>query len=328
VSFQFVRASNAAAAARFKSSSDGAMFIAGGSGVVDLLSQNVIRPSLLIDLTGLSNRGIDLTPQGALCVGALTTMAQLAWHENVMTDYPVLMQALLSGATPQVHHAASIGGNLLQKTRCTYYRNSGFACNKRNPGSGCDARSGFNAGHAIFGASEHCIAVHPSDLAVALLALNAEITLEGRNGKRSLPMDDLLRLPGDTPHLESSLAQDELIVSVEIPRLSRNTRSAYSKVDEHNSFSFAVVSVAAVVEIQNGLVSNARLAAGGVAPKPWRLASTEAAILHNELNEKTIENAALAAIQGAIALAHNAHKVELLKRTVTGILTQLAGHQS
>ena len=254
-------------------------------------------------------------------------MAQLAWHPTVMSRYPVLMQALLSGATPQVHHAATIGGNLLQKTRCSYYRNAGNACNKRAPGSGCAARDGINTAHAIFGASEHCIAVHPSDLAVGLLALDAQVTLLGSNGERTVPLADLHTLPGDTPQIESVLRPDELITSIDIPAPGANARSAYSKVDEHNSYSFAVVSVAAVLEMDGAKVSRVRLAAGGVAHKPWRLSAAEAALLQKPLNEPTIHKAAAAAVAGAMPLKHNAHKVELLKRTVEDVLTQLAGKQ-
>ena len=327
MSFRFARASNAAAATRLKGTNEAAMFIAGGSCVVDLLSQNVLRPSLLIDLNGLPDRDIEVTAEGGLRVGALATMGQLAWHSAVMSRYPVLMQALLSGATPQVHHAATIGGNLLQKTRCSYYRNAGFDCNKRKVGSGCSAREGFNAGHAIFGASENCIAVHPSDLGVGLLALDATVTLRSVVGTRTLPISELHRLPGDTPHIESALATDELIVRIDIPTLADGARSAYNKVDEHNSYSFAVVSVAAVLATDFGNVSHVRLAAGGVAPKPWRLVEAEAALLGRPMNKDSIQQASAAAFTGAVPLKHNAHKVQLLERTVFQTLTQLADTQ-
>ena len=325
MSFEYVRPTDAASAAHWKASRAESVFISGGSGVVDLLSQNVLHPSLLIDLTGLADKGIEVTASGGLRVGALTTMGQLAWHEAVGHNYPVLMQALLSGATPQVHNAATVGGNLLQKTRCSYFRNPGYDCNKRHAGAGCAARGGVTTGHAIFGASEHCIAVHPSDLAVALTSLDAQVTLQGPDGRRTIAIGELYRLPEASPHIESNLADGELIVAIEIPASRFAAQSAYSKIDEHNSYSFAVVSVAAALYRERDAISEVRLVAGGVALKPWRLAAAEAALLRAPLNPQTIEAAAAAAIEGAQPLAHNAHKVELLRRTIIGVLNQLGG---
>lgn len=327
MSFQYVRPTDAASAARWKAANPESVFIAGGSCVVDLLSQNVLHPAMVIDLTGLADKDITVNDSGGLRIGALTTMGELAWHETVGQNYPVLMQALLSGATPQVHNAATIGGNLLQKTRCSYFRNPGYACNKRRLDAGCSALEGVNTGHAIFGGSERCVAVHPSDLAVALTALDSELTLQGQSARRKLSIADLYTLPEFTPQTESVLAADELIVEIEIPASRFAAKSAYAKVDEHNSYSFAVVSVAAAVHMEGNLVSEIRLVAGGVAPKPWRLTGAEVAVLNQPLNTRSIEAAATAAIQGAAPLAHNAHKVELLRRTVLGVLGQLGGLQ-
>ncbi len=320
---RFARASGSAQAIQLKTSEPGSMFVAGGTSLVDLMAQNVLRPSLVVDLNGLPLRGVERQNDGGLHIGALTTMAQVAWHEAVGKNYPVLMQALLSGATPQIHHAATVGGNLLQKTRCSYYREPNFPCNKRQAGSGCSAYDGFNRSHAIFGGSEHCIAVHPSDMAVGLTALDATVVMEGPHGVRRVSIDDFYLLPGDTPWRENVLAADELITAVEIPASPYAARSTYVKVDEHNSYSFAVVSVAAAPHLENNTVREARLAAGGVAHKPWRLHEAELALLNQPFTEQTIEAAASMAIVGAIPREHNQHKVELLRRTVIGALEQL-----
>lgn len=301
------------------------LFIAGGTNLVDLMKENLLRPARLIDINALPLREVQITADGGLRIGALVSNADLAWHPEVERRYPLLSQALLSGASPQLRNMASAGGNLLQRTRCHYFYDSQTPCNKREPGSGCPARDGLNRNHALFGASEHCVAVHPSDFCVALAALEARVIVAGRQGERSLAFADFHRLPGDTPQRDTVLEAGELILAIELPAESFAAHSAYLKVRDRASFAFALVSVAAALQLDAaGRIQAARLALGGVAHKPWRRAEVEALLVGQAPAETGFRAAAERLLQGAQPLQHNAFKVELLRRAVVRALSQAA----
>lgn len=301
------------------------LFIAGGTNLVDLMKENLLRPARLIDINALPLRDVQTTADGGLRIGALVSNADLAWHPEVERRYPLLSQALLSGASPQLRNMASAGGNLLQRTRCHYFYDSQTPCNKREPGSGCPARDGLNRNHALFGASEHCVAVHPSDFCVALAALEARVIVAGRQGERSLAFADFHRLPGDTPQRDTVLEAGELILAIELPAESFAAHSAYLKVRDRASFAFALVSVAAALQLDAaGRIQAARLALGGVAHKPWRRAEVEALLVGQAPVEASFRAAAERLLQGAQPLQHNAFKVELLRRAVVRALSQAA----
>ncbi|EJO93331.1 FAD-binding molybdopterin dehydrogenase [Ectopseudomonas mendocina DLHK] len=301
------------------------LFIAGGTNLVDLMKENLLRPARLIDINALPLREVQTTADGGLRIGALVSNADLAWHPEVERRYPLLSQALLSGASPQLRNMASAGGNLLQRTRCHYFYDSQTPCNKREPGSGCPARDGLNRNHALFGASEHCVAVHPSDFCVALAALEARVIVAGRQGERSLAFADFHRLPGDTPQRDTVLEAGELILAIELPAESFAAHSAYLKVRDRASFAFALVSVAAALQLDAaGHIQAARLALGGVAHKPWRRAEVEALLVGQAPLEASFRAAAERLLQGAQPLQHNAFKVELLRRAVVRALSQAA----
>lgn len=301
------------------------LFIAGGTNLVDLMKENLLRPARLIDINALPLREVHTTADGGLRIGALVSNADLAWHPEVERRYPLLSQALLSGASPQLRNMASASGNLLQRTRCHYFYDSQTPCNKREPGSGCPARDGLNRNHALFGASEHCVAVHPSDFCVALAALEARVIVAGRQGERSLAFADFHRLPGDTPQRDTVLEAGELILAIELPAESFAAHSAYLKVRDRASFAFALVSVAAALQLDAaGHIQAARLALGGVAHKPWRRAEVEALLVGQAPLEASFRAAAERLLQGAQPLQHNAFKVELLRRAVVRALSQAA----
>lgn len=301
------------------------LFIAGGTNLVDLMKENLLRPARLIDINALPLREVQTTADGGLRIGALVSNADLAWHPEVERRYPLLSQALLSGASPQLRNMASAGGNLLQRTRCHYFYDSQTPCNKREPGSGCPARDGLNRNHALFGASEHCVAVHPSDFCVALAALEARVIVAGRQGERSLAFADFHRLPGDAPQRDTVLEAGELILAIELPAESFAAHSAYLKVRDRASFAFALVSVAAALQLDAaGRIQAARLALGGVAHKPWRRAEVEALLVGQAPVEASFRAAAERLLQGAQPLQHNAFKVELLRRAVVRALSQAA----
>ncbi|MBA4245133.1 MAG: FAD-binding molybdopterin dehydrogenase [Pseudomonas sp.] len=301
------------------------LFIAGGTNLVDLMKENLLRPARLIDINALPLREVQTTADGGLRIGALVSNADLAWHPEVERRYPLLSQALLSGASPQLRNMASAGGNLLQRTRCHYFYDSQTPCNKREPGSGCPARDGLNRNHALFGASEHCVAVHPSDFCVALAALEARVIVAGRQGERSLAFADFHRLPGDTPQRDTVLEAGELILAIELPAESFAAHSAYLKVRDRASFAFALVSVAAALQLDAaGRIQAARLALGGVAHKPWRRAEVEALLVGLAPVEASFRTAAERLLEGAQPLQHNAFKVELLRRAVVRALRQAA----
>lgn len=301
------------------------LFIAGGTNLVDLMKENLVRPKRLIDINALPLRDVTATADGGLRIGALVGNAELAWHPEIERRYPLLAQALLSGASPQVRNMASVGGNLLQRTRCHYFYDAQVSCNKREPGSGCPAREGLNRNHALFGASEHCVAVHPSDFCVALAALDAQVLITGPQGERRVPMGEFHRLPGDTPQRDTVLEAGELILAIELPAAGFAGHHAYLKLRDRASFAFALVSVAAALELdEGGRVRQARIALGGVAHKPWRRADVEASLVGQPATPEHFAAAAELLLKDAQPLAHNAFKVELARRAVVRALSTAA----
>lgn len=321
--FSFARAADAADAVRLAGS--GARYLGGGTNLVDLMRETVERPAALVDVTGLST-AIEQTPEGGLSIGAAARNTAIAAHLAVRTNYPVLARAILAGASGQIRNMATLGGNLLQRTRCTYFYDDAARCNKRAPGAGCDALDGFNRIHAILGASPACVATHPSDMCVALAALDAVVHLQGRSGARSVKLVDLHRLPGGRPDLDTVLEPGELITAVTLPALPVAARSTYRKVRDRASYAFALVSVAAALDVAaDGTVRDIRLALGGVAHKPWRAWTAEAMLHGKPATEANFRAAAEAELADAAPLRHNGFKVELAKRTITAVLNELAG---
>jgi xanthine dehydrogenase YagS FAD-binding subunit len=292
-----------------------AAFIAGGTDLLQLFKQGAAAPGQLIDISRLPLDSIEPRTD-VLRIGALARLADVADHPEVRRTWPVLAQAIEASASAQVRNLATVGGNLLQRTRCAYFRSTDLPCNKRAPGSGCAARNGENRLHAIFGASPHCAATHASDLAVALLALDALVHVRSHDTKRVLPIAELFRLPGDTPQRDSALGPGEMIVAVEVPDGAASRRSCYLKVRDRASFEFAVVSVAVALEFEGGVIRSARLAAGGVGTVPWRLAASEAALAGARAEPQAFEAATAHTADGAEPLSQNGFKVELLRRTV------------
>jgi xanthine dehydrogenase YagS FAD-binding subunit len=305
-------------------SARGAKFLGGGTNLVDLMRYNVEHPTTLIDVTHLNFTQITNTGDTTL-IGAGVRNSDLANHETIRTNYPLLSQALLSGASPQLRNMATTGGNLLQRTRCYYFMDTAFpACNKRNPGSGCAALKGFNRIHAILGASDQCIATNPSDMNVALAALNATIHVQGPKGKRTIAIADFHRLPGTTPQLDTNLQPDELITAVELPAPKFAKHSYYLKVRDRQSYAFALVSVAAGLEISGNTIQSAGLALGGVAHKPWRSPEAERFLVGTVASPDAFSKAADFAVAGAKPYEHNAFKVELAKQSIVRALTLAA----
>jgi xanthine dehydrogenase YagS FAD-binding subunit len=299
-------------------------FIAGGTNLLDLMKENLTRPEHLIDITGLPLNSISETAKGGLLIGALVSNADLAWHPLIEQRYPLVSQAILAGASPQLRNMASTGGNLLQRTRCYYFYDAQVPCNKREPGSGCPARDGLNRIHAIFGASEQCVATHPSDLCVALAVLDAVVHVQGRGGERSIEFADFHRLPGDAPQRDNQLADDELITAIELPPAGFAGHSHYLKVRDRASYAFALVSVAAALEMSGPVIREARLALGGVAHKPWRDKAVETWLAGKPVSRETFTAAADALLQNAEPLEHNAFKVKLARRAIVRALSDAA----
>lgn len=299
-------------------------FIAGGTNLLDLMKENISRPEHLIDITGLPLHDIQQRADGSLLIGALVSNADLAWHPLIEQRYPLLSQAILAGASPQLRNMASTGGNLLQRTRCYYFYDTGVPCNKREPGSGCPARTGLNRIHAILGASDQCVATHPSDMCVALAALEARVHVEGRGGVRIIEFADFHRLPGDTPQRDNLLADDELITAIELPADRLASHSHYLKVRDRASYAFALVSVAAALELDGDQIIDARLALGGVAHKPWRDRAVEALLIGQTVSRETFSAAADALLQDAAPLAHNGFKLKLARRAIIRALSDAA----
>ncbi|WP_431144456.1 FAD binding domain-containing protein [Pseudomonas alvandae] len=305
-------------------SSANSRFIAGGTNLLDLMKENLTRPEHLIDITGLPLADLSETPSGGVMIGALVSNADLAWHPWIERRYPLLSQAILAGASPQLRNMASTGGNLLQRTRCYYFYDASVPCNKRRPGSGCPARSGLNRIHAILGASEQCVATHPSDMCVALAALDAVVHVLGRGGPRTIEFADFHRLPGDAPDRDNQLADDELITYIELPPAGFAEHSHYLKIRDRASYAFALVSVAAALELDGPVIRQARLALGGVAHKPWRDRAVESWLAGQVVSRETFTAAADALLQDAEPLAHNGFKVKLARRAIVRALSEAA----
>jgi xanthine dehydrogenase YagS FAD-binding subunit len=303
---------------------DGAKFLGGGTNLVDLMRLGVETPTTLVDVTRLPFEDIDATPDGGLRIGAGVRNSDLAADRRVRTRYPVLAEALLAGASGQLRNLATTGGNLLQRTRCPYFQDITKPCNKREPGTGCPARDGDHANLAVIGHSEHCVATHPSDMAVALAALDAIVHVDGPAGERAIPLLELHRLPGDAPHRDTVLEPAELIVAVEIPPLELARRSSYRKVRERASFAFALVSVAAALDVADGEIRDVRIAFGGLAHKPWRALAAEDALRGRRADERTFERAADAELERAQPLRDNAYKVPLARKTLVRTLLELS----
>lgn len=299
-------------------------YIAGGTNLLDLMKENVTRPSQLIDITRLPLADIEETADGGLRIGALVSNADLAWHPLVEQRYPLLSQAILAGASPQLRNMATTGGNLLQRTRCYYFYDSTTPCNKREPGSGCSARNGLNRIHAILGHSDACIAVHPSDMCVAMAALEAVVHVQGPQGERRIAFADFHRLPGDEPERDNTLVDGELITAVELPPQGFAANSHYLKLRDRASYAFALVSVAAALDMDAAGIRGARIALGGVAHKPWRKAEAEAALMGKPADEAAFTAAADLLLEGASGFEHNAFKIELARRAIVRALTVAA----
>ena len=322
--FTYGRAADAADAIR-QAGVQGARYLGGGTNLVDLMRETIERPRALIDVTGLS---ADIVEQddGGLMIGAAAKNTAIAEHPLVRTRYPVLTRAIVSGASAQIRNMATAGGNLLQRTRCAYfYDDDGARCNKRDPGAGCDAIEGFHRGHAILGASNSCIATHPSDMCVALAALDARVHTRGSGGERSLAFTDLHRLPGDQPHIETVLDPSELITGIALPALPMAARSTYRKVRDRASYAFALVSVAAAIEVEDGLVKDVRLALGGVAHKPWRATKAEALMIGHRADADAFGSAIDAELSDARPLRDNGFKIDVARRAAVAVLQELAG---
>ncbi|MEE1800741.1 xanthine dehydrogenase family protein subunit M [Streptomyces sp. JV176] len=303
----------------------GGRYIAGGTTLVDLMRETVERPETLVDISDLPLREITATERGGLRIGALVRMAEAAAHTKVRTTYPVVSQALELSASAQLRNMATIGGNIMQRTRCTYFRDVTATCNKREPGSGCAAREGYNRTHAILGTSDACVATHPSDAAVAFAALEATVNLLGPDGQRSLPFADFLLRPGSTPDREQALRRGELITSVEIPAHPRPLLSGYLKVRDRQSYEFALTSAAVALHIRGGVIREAKIATGGVGTVPWRLPAVEQHLVGERPSVRLWAQAAERAADGARPLAHNRFKIALLKRTVERQLRTVGG---
>ncbi len=321
--FDYARADDVATALRM-GAGEGAAFLGGGTNLVDLMRETVARPTRLIDVTGLSDT-IEETDGGGLRIGAAVRNTALAEHPAVRRRYPVLSRAILAGASAQIRNMATVGGNLLQRTRCTYfYDTDGSRCNKRVVGSGCDALGGFNRIHAVLGASEACVATHPSDMCVAFAALDAVVQVAGPDGMRAIAFDRFHRLPGDRPDLDTVLAPGELIVAVEVPPARVAANSTYRKVRDRASYAFALISVAAALTIEDDRIAELRIAFGGVAHKPWRARTAEAALLGQVPGEVAFRAAAAAEFADAQVLRDNGFKPVLAERTLAAVLGELA----
>lgn len=321
--FTYSKAENAESAIQFVANGANAKFLGGGTNLVDLMRENIEQPDALVDVTKLSS-AIEETSDGNLKIGAAAKNTAVANHETVREKYSVLSQAILFGASGQIRNMATVGGNLLQRTRCFYFYDDAARCNKRKPNSGCDAIGGFNRIHAILGASESCIATHPSDMCVALAALDAKIHVEGANGKREIAFNDFHKLPENTPHIETVLRDGELITAIEIPKSDFAANSLYRKVRDRASYAFALVSAAAALEVEGGEIKNVRLALGGVAHKPWRASEAENFLHGKTATEENFRKAAEAELKAAKGFGHNDFKIELAKRTITSVLKELA----
>ncbi|MFC0533278.1 FAD binding domain-containing protein [Phytohabitans kaempferiae] len=320
----YARPHDAATAIALVERTPTAAFLAGGTTEVDLLRLGIVPHDVLVDINELPYRDVEELPGGGLRLGALARMSDVARDPRIVARYPAVSQALLLGASEQLRNMASIGGNLCQRVRCAYFRDGVSPCNKREPGTGCAALDGVNRSHAILGGSPSCIATHPSDLAVALVAFDAVVHVIGPNGSRSIPIDDFYLLPGDTPDREHSLAQGELIVAVDLPGDVIAVRSTYAKIRDRQSYEFALVSVAAAIAVSEGVVRDVRLALGGVGTKPWRARIAEAELIGAPATRESYAAAAVSELAGADVRPDNAFKVPLAERTIARVLAGAA----
>jgi len=324
IQFQFERASTVKVAVEALANNANAKFIAGGTNLVDLMKRNVMAPTKLVDINTVPLKDIQ-QQNGKTIIGALALNSQVADDKLILEKHPLLSKALNAGASAQIRNMATVGGNMMQRTRCSYFYDTALPCNKRQPGTGCGALEGLNRMHAIFGTSEQCIAVHPSDMCVALVALDANVVVAGPKGERRIPFEEFHRLPGSQPEKDNTLQNNELIISVEIPdnRFSKNTH--YFKVRDRASYAFALVSVAAALNMDGKVIKEARLAMGGVAHKPWRLKEAEKSLVGKPATEETFKQAAEIAMQGAKAYKYNAFKLKLGPNVIVEALKNAAG---
>ena len=324
ISFQYARANDVADAVRQIAGDPNAKFVAGGTNLIDLMKMDVERPTKVIDITRLPFKQVENTPGGGLRIGALVRNSDLAYHPDVEERYPVLASAIMAGASQQLRNMASTGGNLLQRTRCCYFYDIATPCNKREPGSGCSAIGGQNRMHAILGASDACIATHPSDMCVALALLDAKVHVSSASGDRVIAFAEFHRLPGDTPQRETNLDAGEIITAVELPRQGFAMNYTYLKIRDRLSYAFALVSVAVGLEFVGDIIADGRLALGGVAHKPWRDPRAEAALRGQRANAATFAHAADVLLRDAKGYAHNTFKIDLARRCISRALMQAA----
>ncbi|MDT0677287.1 FAD binding domain-containing protein [Autumnicola musiva] len=322
--FTFTKAQDIHSAVKDISEKEHAKFIAGGTNLLDLMKIDVMQPQRIIDITGLALNKIEETEEGGLRLGALVTNADTAYNEEVHKRYPLLSHAILAGASPQLRNKATNGGNLLQRTRCYYFYDNTTPCNKRQPGTGCSAINGYNRMHAILGASEECIAVHPSDMCVSLAALGAVVQVEGPEGKRAIPFNDFHRLPENQPKKDSNLSENEIITSIDLPPEGFAENFAYLKNRDRASYAFALVSVAAGLQINKEKIIEARIALGGVAHKPWRDKKAETLLQNKEATKENFQKVADTILKGAKGYIYNKFKIELARRSIVRALMQAA----
>lgn len=320
--FSYTRATEIGGAVGEISRDERAKFIAGGTNILDLIKENIAHPSKLIDINRLPLKEIEENAAGGLRLGALCTNAETAYNAEVEARYPLLSKAILAGASPQLRNMATNGGNLLQRTRCYYFYDDATSCNKRVPGTGCSAIDGFNRIHAIFGHSEHCIATYPSDMAVALAALEAVVNIQGETSERQIKFEDFHRLPGDAPHIDTNLRADEIITSIDLPEKGFAKHHAYLKLRDRASYAFALVSVAVGLEMDGDAVKETRIALGGVAHKPWRNREAENLLNGKTATRENFQTVSEAIFREAKGFEHNAFKIELGKRAVVRALRQ------
>ena len=322
--FGYSRATDVADAVRQIAADPAAKFIAGGTNLVDLMKYDVMRPARLIDISHLPLKTIEPTKEGGVRIGALVPNSDLAYHPLIETRYPILSSAILAGASQQLRNMASTGGNLVQRTRCFYFYDVATPCNKREPGSGCSAINGINRINGILGTSESCIATHPSDMCVALAVLEAKVHVTGPSGERTIALEQFHRLPGDTPHLDNNLKRDEIITAIELPAKGYAAHHSYLKIRDRLSYAFALVSVAAALDIDGGRIKEARFALGGVAHKPWRNRDAEVALRGAAPDRTAFAKAADILLRDAKGYSHNAFKIGLARRAIIRTLTQAA----
>jgi xanthine dehydrogenase YagS FAD-binding subunit len=324
INFQFARAHDVADAVRMIATDPTAKFIAGGTNLIDLMKEDVERPSRLIDISRLPLKTVEETAAGGVRIGALVPNSDLAYHPLIEQNYPLLSSAILAGASQQLRNMASTGGNLLQRTRCSYFYDTATPCNKRKPGTGCSAIGGINRGHAILGTSESCIATHPSDMCVALAALDARVHVAGPESTRTIAFNDFHRLPENTPQIDTTLHSNEIITAVELPAKGFKANYSYLKIRDRLSYAFALVSIAAALDLDGETIKEARVALGGVAHKPWRDMDADAELRGRTPSEATFTRAADLLLRNAKSYGDNAFKIDLARRGIVRTLTQAA----